>query len=490
MSPREAVAARTAGRPGAAGPMHPYDVRLRREITHRRLAISLVRRAMRVLGLHALDAALISAVVALLAAAWGASEEARPLTPAVVLIFLLSLNALSAYDPGDGRRDRKRLASGVALALMILGALVTFPPRLPLAPPFLMALGASTFVALAIGRKLADQAVRQAYVRGYGLRRAVIIGGLDEVGNAIRALRDERIIDQYIVGHLTLDDRPDPAALGTVRELEGVLDGQNVQEVLVATVLPSETMRAVTAACFERGTALFVVPTVAEGVDYWAEPLRVAECALLRLHPARLEFPSLMIKRAVDIVLAGLALLVLSPFIGLVALAIKTDSPGPVFFRQQRVGLGGRLFTMWKFRSMTSDAEARELELAHLNIYGNGTFKLKHDPRVTRVGAWLRRTSMDELPQLLNVLWGDMSLVGPRPALVNDIHRYEPHHFERLSVVPGITGPWQVSGRNLITDFETIVKMERDYITKWSLLLDVKILFRTVGVVLRGEGAY
>jgi exopolysaccharide biosynthesis polyprenyl glycosylphosphotransferase len=470
--------------------MLPYDVRLRREMTQRRLAISLARRTLRVLSLHALDAVLLAGVVALLADAWGASAAVRPLTPAVVLVFLLSLNALSAYDPGDARRDRKRLGSGVLLALMILGALASVPPHLPFAGSFLAVLGGAAFVALAVGRKIADQVVRQAYVRGYGLRRAVIVGGLDEAGRAIRELRDDRRIDQYIVGHLSLDGGDDPSAVGGVRDLPRVLDGMDVQEVLVATVLPPETMREVSETCFERGTALFVIPTVAEGLDCWAEPLRVGECPLLRIHPSRLEFPSLLIKRGVDIAAAGLALLLLSPLIALIALAIKADSPGPVFFRQQRVGLGGRLFTMWKFRSMAADAEARELELAHLNIYGNGTFKLRDDPRVTRVGRWLRRTSMDELPQLLNVLWGDMSLVGPRPALVNDIDRYEPHHFERLTVVPGITGPWQVSGRNLITDFETIVKMERDYIGKWSLLLDLKILLRTVGVVLRGEGAY
>lgn len=489
MSPREAVSGRPAARHGA-GRMPQYDVRLRREITHRRLAISLARRTVRVLSLHALDAMMLAGTIALLSAAFAVAEVVRPLVPAMVLIFLLSLNALAAYNPGDARRDRKRLASGVVLALMILAALVTFPPQLPVEHTFLAVLGAASFVALAAGRKAADQVMRQVYARGYGLRRAVILGSLDETGRAIRELRDERIIDQYIVGHLSPEDRPDPAALGSVSELGQVLDSMNVQEVLVATVLPPGAMREVSEACFDRGTALFMLPTVAEGVECWAEPLRVGECALLRMHPARLEFPSLLIKRVVDVVGAGLGLLLLSPAIALLALAIKVDSQGPVFFRAQRVGLGGRLFTMWKFRSMAVDAEARELELAHLNIYGNGTFKLRDDPRVTRMGKWLRRTSMDELPQLLNVLWGDMSLVGPRPALVNDIDRYEPHHFERLSVVPGMTGPWQVSGRNLITDFETIVRMERDYISKWSLLLDLKILFRTVRVVVRGDGAF
>ena len=145
---------------------------------------------------------------------------------------------------------------------------------------------------------------------------------------------------------------------------------------------------------------------------------------------------------------------------------------------------------MWKFRSMYQDAEARELELAHLNIYQGGTFKIPNDPRVTRVGRLLRRTSLDELPQLFNVLLGNMSMVGPRPALVGDIDRYEPHHFERLTVIPGITGPWQVNGRNLITDFDEIVRMERAYITGWSLWLDAKILLRTLRVVVSGEGAF
>jgi exopolysaccharide biosynthesis polyprenyl glycosylphosphotransferase len=471
--------------------MLPYDVRLRREITHRRLAFSLARRAVRVFSLHLLDGVLLGATAYAMARAWGNAAAARPLVPAVVLIFLLGLNALSAYDPGDARRDRKRLASGVVLGSLILACLVAFPPHVALTYPFLAALGLAAFVALSLGRKGVDLLVRQAYVRGFGLRRAVIVGSLDEAGRALRQLRDGRNIDQYVVGHLAVDAGSDPAALGSVGDLRSALDRLDVQEVLVAAVLSPERMREVTECCFERGVSLFVMPSVAGNVDCWAEPLRVGECPLLRLHPARLEMPSLLIKRGVDVALAGTALLLLAPVVALLALFIKLDSPGPVFFRQERVGLGGRRFTMWKFRSMTADAEARELELAHLNIYGgNGTFKLRQDPRVTRMGRLLRRTSMDEIPQLLNVLRGEMSIVGPRPALLSDIVRYQPHHFERLTVVPGMTGPWQVGGRNLITDFETIVKMERDYIATWSLLLDLKIMARTVGVVLRGEGAY
>lgn len=472
------------------GQMPTYDVRVRREMTHRRLAISLLRRFARVLSLHGMDAAILAGTLAGLAHLSSMGEAVAPLTPAVVLIHLLGLNALSAYDPGQARRDIRRLASGVVVSVLILLCLVAFPPNLALTPLFVVQFGAAALLALGLGRYLVDLTVRQAYVHGYGLRRAVVVGGLDEVGTTLRDLRASRNIDQYVLGHLAPADRLDPAALGAVDDLPAVLDRMDVGEVLVAAPLRADEMRAVIACCFERGVELFVVPEVTGRPDCRTELLRVGECSMLRLHPARLEFPSLLIKRGVDVVGASLALLLLSPVIALIALAIRFDSPGPVFFQQKRVGLGGRLFTMWKFRSMATDAEAREMELAHLNIYGNGTFKLRHDPRVTRVGAWLRRTSMDELPQLLNVVWGDMSLVGPRPALVNDIDRYQPHHFVRLSVVPGMTGPWQVGGRNLVTDFEEIVRMERDYITRWSLLLDVKILLRTVRVVATGEGAY
>jgi lipopolysaccharide/colanic/teichoic acid biosynthesis glycosyltransferase len=146
---------------------------------------------------------------------------------------------------------------------------------------------------------------------------------------------------------------------------------------------------------------------------------------------------------------------------------------------------------MWKFRSMHAAAEQAGPALAHLNEHGTAPiFKLRADPRVTRVGRLLRRTSLDELPQLLNVLRGEMSLVGPRPPLPEEVARYAPHHYDRLSVIPGITGPWQVSGRNLITDFEHVVRLERDYIMSWSLLSDLRILLRTVGVVARGTGAF
>lgn len=474
----------------SVGVLRPFDVRLRREIAHRRLVISMMRRFLRVVGLHVADATILAGALWVTATVWWSFTGIGEYALATIAVSLLSLNAMSAYHPGEGRRDRRRLLGGMVLAVLILTCLTAFPPRLEIAPIELAAFGTLGFMGLVVGRHVVEMMVRQMYVRGIGLRRAVIVGGLDEVGYTIERLRDDRGVDQYIEGHLSPDGTPDPAALGTLADLPRLLEERDIQEVIVSTSLSAPTMRRLAAVCFEHGAALYTIPAVTGLGECRAEPMRMGACPMVRLHPARLEVPALLLKRAFDLVVASLMLLISLPLFLFIAVAIKLDSAGPVLYRARRVGLGGQIFEMWKFRSMTVDAEAREAELAHLNLYSGGTFKVRNDPRVTRVGRILRRTSLDELPQLFNVLLGEMSLVGPRPALVSDLERYEPHHFERLSVIPGMTGAWQVGGRNLITDFETIFRLDRSYIRRWSLLLDIKILMRTLKVVITGEGAY
>jgi exopolysaccharide biosynthesis polyprenyl glycosylphosphotransferase len=178
------------------------------------------------------------------------------------------------------------------------------------------------------------------------------------------------------------------------------------------------------------------------------------------------------------------------PIMGIIALGIRMTSPGPALFRQERCGLHGRPFTMLKFRSMVSDAEQRQHELIALNEMGGPVFKLSNDPRITRIGLFLRKYSLDELPQLFNVLRGEMSLVGPRPLPVYEVEKFDdPAHRRRLSVKPGLTCLWQVSGRNELRDFRDWVRLDLEYIDNWSLWLDMKILVRTVPVVLAGTGA-
>lgn len=471
-------------------PSHSYDVRLRRELTHRRLVVAMVRRFFRVVSLHVMDAVLIASLV--WSMGWVSPDlvDVRPYIPAIVVVLLGGLNAFASYSSGDARRDSRRVFYGVCFGAFILGCLASVPPAIPIGFTFLAQLSVLAVLLLSAGRAVVDQIVRQAYKRGFGLRKAVIVGSLDEVGLAIRELRDDRNIDQYLLGHITPDDLPDPASLGTLSDARRILDEMDVQEVIVTGALSARQVHEVSEICFERGAALYVMSSVAVAVDLRAEPLRFGDCTLLQLHPARLELPALLVKRVFDLIGATILLILVAPLMLVIGALVKLESPGPVFYRARRVGLGGRTFQMWKFRSMQVGAVAMEPALAHLNIYPDGAFKIPNDPRITRVGRFLRRWSIDELPQLFNVLRGDMSLVGPRPPTPEEVSRYKPHHHERLSVIPGITGPWQVSGRNLITDFDQVVRLERAYIRSWSLLLDAKILMRTLVAVVRGDGAY
>jgi exopolysaccharide biosynthesis polyprenyl glycosylphosphotransferase len=197
----------------------------------------------------------------------------------------------------------------------------------------------------------------------------------------------------------------------------------------------------------------------------------------------------LLIKRLIDIVgaLVGLILTaILTPF---VAIAIKIDSPGPVFFSQTRIGKNGRRFKIWKFRSMYIDAEERKKELESQNEVKGLMFKMENDPRITKVGNFIRKTSIDETPQFLNILTGDMSLVGTRPPTEDEFEKYNGYYRRRMSITPGLTGMWQVSGRSDIQDFEEIVKLDLEYIDNWSLGLDIKILFMTVLAVVGRKGS-
>ena len=202
----------------------------------------------------------------------------------------------------------------------------------------------------------------------------------------------------------------------------------------------------------------------------------------------QLTLSATVFKRIGDII-GGLVGSILSlPLILIVAVLLLIASPGPLIFKQQRIGKNGRVFNIYKLRSMYVDAEQRKKELMADNQMDGFMFKMENDPRITKVGRFIRKTSIDELPQFWNVLKGDMSLVGTRPPTVDEFEQYESHHKRRLSMRPGITGLWQVSGRAQITDFEDVVRLECEYIDKWSAWLDIKILLKTEGVVLRRRG--
>jgi exopolysaccharide biosynthesis polyprenyl glycosylphosphotransferase len=193
------------------------------------------------------------------------------------------------------------------------------------------------------------------------------------------------------------------------------------------------------------------------------------------------------VKRLVDILGTSIGLIFILPILAAVAILIKLDSKGPIFYKQTRIGLFGQKFEMYKFRSMHIDADERLAELKAFNESNSHMFKMANDPRITRIGKYLRKFSIDELPQLLNVLKGEMSLVGPRPPVPSEVAEYEPWHYVRFATLPGLTGLWQVSGRSSIMDFNKVVELDFKYIKNWTLFLDTKILFQTIPVVIFGK---
>lgn len=230
----------------------------------------------------------------------------------------------------------------------------------------------------------------------------------------------------------------------------------------------------------------------AEAAWYPHPAKSIEECgewSLITLKATQRSFRDTVLKRCMDIA-GGLVGLVISvPIIAITAIPLKLESPGPLFFKQKRVGLNGRVFYIYKLRSMYADAEKRKQELMSKNEMNGLMFKMTDDPRITKVGKFIRKTSIDELPQFFNVLKGDMSLVGTRPPTLDEYNQYESHHKRRLSMKPGITGMWQVSGRSNIEDFEDVVKLDVAYIDNWSIWLDIKILLKTVLVVFGHVGA-
>jgi len=468
-------------------------VRLTRELAHRRFVLSVLRRSARMVSLHVLDAITIVGVA--VASARVLDVPIRGVLPALIAFLLLGLNVRGSYRAGDARRDLQRIMTGVLIGIVLAALATASQAAAPISGQFLAVFGLSCVAGLVAERALVDVLVHVAYAHGIGLRRAVIVARGENYRQVVAGIGPHQVgrpaEDQVIVGYVTPSLSREPDALGSLDDLEHVLDAHSVSELIVATPLRGEALVEAAEVCFARGVRVLVLPIAGMSRRVWAEPTRVGRLPAYQLHPTRLELPSLVVKRATDLVLASVGLVASLPLMAAVAVCIKTESRGPVFFRQRRVGLGGRQFMMWKFRSMYHEAEQRQDEIAHLNTYGDGRlFKLQSDPRITRVGRMLRRFSLDELPQLFNILGGDMSLVGPRPPLPREVAEYEPHHLVRLSVVPGLTGPWQVNGRNLITDFEEVVRLEREYIESWSLRSDIEIMLRTTVVVLSGKGAY
>src|ERR1700739_2518655 len=276
--------------------------------------------------------------------------------------------------------------------------------------------------------------------------------------------------------------------VGTLDTLFQHARKQFVDEIFFTTPCERGIVQDVLEKSRMHGVDLRVVPDLYDGLA-WNSPIEyIGQFPTIPLHRGHVPELGFVLKRVLDVFFSLLLLLILSPFLLLLAIAIKLESRGPVFYASERIGKKGRVFRCYKFRTMVRDAEKRRAEIMHMNERDGVLFKITNDPRITRLGHFLRKYSLDELPQFINVLRGDMSVVGPRPPIASEVMEYKLSHLRRLDVTPGITGLWQVQGRQ-DPSFDSDVSLDVTYIENWSLWLDMKIVIRTVGVVFSGTGS-
>jgi exopolysaccharide biosynthesis polyprenyl glycosylphosphotransferase len=323
-------------------------------------------------------------------------------------------------------------------------------------------------------------------------RRAVLVGSGDHIEAVAHALRDTQHSEVQVIGFISLTPRPDNGmeSLGTIDQLGQVMSNVRVDEVIIADPdFPQERVIDLVEQCHTRGVRVRVAPSTMEILMHRAEFVPGQSVPLFELKPPVFEGIDYAVKRTFDLVVSGLLLLLLSPVLLAIVISVRVTSRGPVIYRSLRPGIGGAPFSCFKFRTMYHDAEARQEDLESLNEASGALFKIRKDPRTTPVGRLLRRFSLDELPQLINVLRGQMSLVGPRPLPERDFERLEPWHLKRYLVLPGITGLWQVSGRSEL-DFDDLVRLDFLYLERWSVFLDLTILVKTIPAVITRRGAF
>ena len=519
MEPLSRYAGRAASTPLAfvptAAPAAPVTVRL-----------GLQRRAQANLRRHLLRAVrrFVVLVVADLASFWVMRELVRAVRDHAVLgdwiagwmsrvmppgilngwqyagALFVGLFVLGNYGPGDLRRDARRLFLACALATALPLWMTIWTRGLDVV---LMQYALTTvlvWMGLMIERQVLDQIVARFLPQSRHASPTLFVGPAEECRETARSAAFVGDTEYRPIGFVDTHIPPSPGALGHIVDFAQVLQESGAETVVVSGHLTDTRFQDVVDASLAAGCHLLSVPRAVEVAGVQPTLVWRRDQPLIELTAPSLHGWQLIIKRTVDLVVGTVALVLATPVMLVCATLIKLGSPGPVFFRQERIGSAGRRFRVWKFRTMQHGAShdahrhlieqmmrGEERDAGRANGKGETVFKLVDDDRVTPLGRFLRRASLDELPQLLNVLSGEMSLVGPRPPLDYEFNAYDQWQFDRLQVKPGITGLWQVSGRNLLT-YRQMCELDVQYVRNWSLWLDLKIMLRTVPVVLFNSG--
>ncbi len=441
---------------------------------------------------------------------------------AVFTSMMLKLALLGEFDIRLGWRETKPWISFAYLVTVLMFAradLYSDRPRRPGLGKIATALFQATVIALVFALANGDRpssyalfygslifgtiyigSLRALHTRVTGWmleragyhRRALLVGSGKHIEAVAHALADRSSMAVDLVGYISLTPRPQNGlrSLGQLDELPEILARQRVQEVIIADPdFPQEKAVELVDLCHQKGVTVHVAPSTMEILFDRAEFVPGQSVPLFTLRPPVFEGIDYALKRTFDLVLSTAGLILLTPILLAIAAAIKLSSRGPAIYRSVRPGMGGKPFHCFKFRTMREHSDQIQDDLEPLNEKSGALFKIREDPRLTKIGRFLRRFSLDELPQLANVLRGEMSLVGPRPLPMRDFERLEEWHKKRYLVLPGITGLWQVSGRAEL-DFDDLVRLDFLYLEQWSMFLDLSILLKTIPAVLSRRGAF
>jgi exopolysaccharide biosynthesis polyprenyl glycosylphosphotransferase len=502
---REATGSRTNGTAEGPDPLvlPPRDVRRKRPpMLSLLLRLETMRRIARLLSLLALDyvgvvAAIFTSYIFKLAIhgqfdlsmAWG---DAKPWISFAYLVTVLMFARADLYAD----RPRRPGLGGIATALFQAAviALVFALANGDHFKSYYIFYGSLIFGTMYIG------ALRQLHLQVTGWlleqagyrRRALLVGSGKHIEAVAHALSGRSRTPVDVVGYISLTQRPQNGlkSLGTLEQLPDILARAKVQEVIIADPdFPQEKAVELVDLCHQRGVTVHVAPSTMEILIDHAEFVPGQSVPLFTLRPPVFDGIDYALKRTFDLVLSIVGLILLAPVLLAIAASIKLSSRGPAIYRSVRPGMAGKPFFCFKFRTMREHADQVQADLEPLNEQSGALFKIRRDPRLTKIGRFLRRFSLDELPQLVNVVRGEMSLVGPRPLPMRDFERLEEWHKKRYLVLPGITGLWQVSGRAEL-DFDDLVRLDFLYLERWSMLLDLLILLKTIPAVFTHRGAF
>jgi exopolysaccharide biosynthesis polyprenyl glycosylphosphotransferase len=406
---------------------------------------------------------------------------------ALVLLFCDWQDLYRTPRLRSAQQESIAIIKAVTFATLLLSAFVYLSgvrvlPRVVVASSLI--LNVATLVAWRYAKR--KIVIRRA-MQGTGLRNVAIIGA-GAVGQELaHEFMENKLLGYDFKGFLDRKDSGDPRLIGKIEDLAKVARSHFLDEVIITIPSERELIKRIAVVAQKQKLDVKVVPELYDGLGWDAPIQQIGNFPVMQLLWQPIPTLGLLFKRVFDVLLSTIALVASAPIVAALAIWIKLDSPGPVFYRSRRVGKKGRVFTCYKLRTMLANSEEMKDSLRHRNERKGPCFKINDDPRITRLGKFLRKYSLDELPQFWNVLKGDMSLVGPRPHPLDDFKRYSLEHLCRLHVKPGITGLWQVEARR-DPSFETNMALDLQYIDNWNLWLDLKILGKTLPVILQGAG--